>query len=162
MNNLQNMLVKFLLSIMLVQISLSANDINFDLLIQQAKKTDKHLLIILGKTGCSWCERMKKSILNDEVITSLLKNDFLFEYVDIKKGGTVNFKDFKGSKRKFSRHLGHNFYPTSIFINKDYETVFTKPGIVKNTSFLLILEFIKSKSYIDFSLQEYLDEKEFD
>lgn len=161
-NKLKCIIVRFLLSLMLVQVSLSANDVDIDILIEEAKKTDKHLFILLSKTGCSWCAKMKKSIFDDEEIRSFLKKDFLFEFVDIKEDGTVTSKDFKGSKRKFSKHLGHNFYPTSVFINKDNEIVFSQPGIVNNAKFLLILDYIKSKSYVDFSFQAYVDEKEFD
>jgi len=161
MNNFKNIIIKLFLTIMLVQASLNANDKNLDLIMEQIKETDKHLFILLTKTGCSWCDKMKKSILKDDNTRLLLEKDFLFEFINISKTGTITFKDFEGTKHKFSKYLGHNFYPTSVFINKDYEIVFSQPGIVNNKRFLLILEFIKSKSYLKCSLQEYIDEQEF-
>jgi len=159
---MRRVVIKVILLVTLFHGTIFAQDVNIDLLISQAKQTNKHLLILLGQTGCSYCTRMKKIILNDKQIKAYLKNDFLFEYIDIKKKGLVTFKDFKGSKRKFAKHLGHKFYPTSIFINKDYNIIYSQPGVIRKEKFILTLEFIKSESYKNMSFQDYVDTKDFE
>jgi len=159
---MQRAVIKILLLVTLFHGAIFAQDVNVDLIISQAKKTNKNLLILLGQAGCSYCTRMKKIISNDKQIQEYFKNDFLFEYIDIKENGTVTFKDFKGTKRKFAKHLGHKFYPTSIFINNNYNIVYSQPGVMSKDKFLLTLEFIKNESYRSMNFQDYVNKKDFE
>jgi len=154
--------IKVILFFTLFHGAIFAQDVNIDLLISQAKQTNKHLLILLGQTGCSYCKKMKKFVLNDKDVKPYLKNDFLFEYVDIKEKGIVTFKEFKGSKREFSKSIGQKFYPSSIFLDSNYNIIYAQPGVIRKERFLLTLEFIKSKSYKEKTFQDYVDEKEFE
>jgi len=159
---IQKGVIKVLLFFTLFHGSIFAQDVNIDLLTSQAKLTDKHLLILLGQTGCSYCKKMKKFVLNDKNVKPYLKNDFLFEYIDIKKKGIVTFKEFKGSKREFAKHIKQRFYPSSIFIDSENNIVYSQAGVIRKEKFLLTLEFIKNRAYKNMSFQDYVDEKEFE
>jgi len=150
------------LFVLLLQTSLLSNDLNLNTLITKAKETNKHLLVLLGQTGCPYCKKMKKFILNDPDVAPFLKENLLFEYVDIKKNGEVKYKNFIGTKRKFALHVGHRFYPSTIFIDGNGNIVHEQPGVIRKAVFMNILEFIKRKSYNKSSFDDYMSEKEFE
>ena len=150
---LQKLFILFLLS--LFSISLSAEDLNIDTIVENADH--KPLFIFLHKPHCGHCKRMIELTLGDEKIKQEIAENFV--YVDIYTGdkGEVTFNGFKGSRRAFAKSLGYDFYPTSIFIDQNKKMINATPGARKKEFFTDLLLYISSKAYQNTEFETYRD-----
>ncbi|MFA6137239.1 MAG: thioredoxin fold domain-containing protein [Sulfurimonas sp.] len=148
------MIKVFILLVFIFTIS-SANDIKIDTIFGEAKKSHKHVLIFLHKPNCGYCERMIDFTLESEKVNLKIKKDFIFVDINIADTGKVSFKNFKGSRRDFAKFLGYDFYPTTIFMNKDKEIVYSQPGYQDESKYFKILSYISSHSYEEMGIEEF-------
>ncbi len=153
--------IKIFLSILVLQLTLHAREINIDKLIDNATKEDKHLFVWLHKTGCGYCENMREFTLENEAIKVFIDKYFIFVHINVSQKDIVIYKDFQGSGREFAQHIGYDFYPTSLFFDDNGEIVYEEVGyrdtkaLSNEKRFYKILNFIKSKSYKEVDYEEY-------
>ena len=131
----------------LLQISLQAKEINLNKLINTANKQNKHLFVWLHKHGCSFCDNMEHLTLDDKIIKSRIKNNFIYTKINSSSDEIIVFDDFVGSAKEFAIYVGHNFYPTSLFFDKDEEIVYESVGYKNKKDFKIVLDYVSSKSY---------------
>ncbi len=142
----------FLISTVLIALSLPARDIDLNTMAAYAAKEGKHLLVWLHKTDCGYCETMREFTLADDRIKPLLKRDFVFVHINVYDRDDVTFQDFRGDGRAFAKKVGYNFYPSSLFLDKNAEIVFAAPGYIGENDFLSMLKFVAMRAY---EKQEY-------
>ncbi len=128
---------------------LCANDVNFDQLIVDAKKTNKHLLVFLHITGCPYCVKMQEFTFDDDQVDEAIKKDFIFIDINVKDEGNVIFDDFKGSKHAFAKEIGYPMYPSCLFFDKNGELVYDEVGYIDEEEFFKTLQMVNSKAYND-------------
>ena len=133
----------------------SADSIDIDSLLIDAKKSKKHILIFLHKPQCSYCERMVLFTLSDDDVIEKIKKDFIFVDINIGDLGEVVFDDFKGNKHDFAKSLSFNFYPSAVFIDGDGEVIYGQAGYKDEEQFLNTLRFVASHSYIDLGIDDF-------
>ena len=126
-----------------------AGDINFDQLVVEAKKSNKHILVYLHTSGCPYCNRMEEFTFDDDAVDAAIKKDFIFVDMNVKDKGTVTFKDFKGSRLEFATMTGYDMYPSSIFFDQNGELVYEEVGYRDETKYLKTLQMVRSKGYND-------------
>ena len=143
----------FLLS--LFSISLFSKDLNLDTIVANAD--GKPLFIFMHKPHCGHCRHMIKSTLNDDKVVQKIKNNFI--YVDLFTGdeGDVVFNGFRGNRRNFAKHIGYDFYPTSLFIDSKKEIVNVTPGAREQEFFIDVLNYVSTKQYLSMEFETYLD-----
>ena len=142
-----NLFIKIFLIVSLLQISLSARDINIDKLVNTANKTDKHLFVWLHKTDCGYCDSMYEFTLDNDTVSTLVKKKFIFVHINVHHKDTVKYEGFIGSGRDFAKYVGFDFYPTSLFFNKESEVIYEAMGYHDEVEFYKVLNFINTKSY---------------
>jgi len=133
----------------------SADNINIDTIIGEAKKSHKNVLVFLHRPHCSYCNTMIEFTLPDENIVQKIKKSFVFVDIDITGSGEVIFDGFKGTKQEFAISIGYNFYPSSVFIDKNKEIVYAQPGYQDEDEFLNILRFVESHSYKEMDIEDF-------
>ena len=148
------MLKFFILLVTIISMS-SANDIMIDTILSQAKKSNKHALIFLHKPYCPYCKSMIYFTLKNKKIVSKIGRRFIFIDINIADSGIITFKDFKGTRKEFAKFLGYNFYPSTVFINKNKEIVYEQPGYQDKDRFLHILRYVNSHSYEEIGIEEF-------
>jgi thioredoxin-related protein len=142
--------IKRLVLLLLTFVSISfADDVDFDKLIVEAKKTNKHILVFLHITGCSYCANMQEFTFDDENVNASIKKDFLFVDINVKDKGQVLFDDFKGSKREFAKEIGYPMYPSWLFFDKNGDLVYDEVGYVEEDDFFKTLQMVTAKEYND-------------
>ena len=135
---------------LLTVVSMSiANDINLDQLVDEAKKTNKHILVFLHIPGCNYCLNMQEFTFDDEMVIAAIKKDFIFVDINVRDEGVVIYDNFKVSKLKFAKETGYPMYPSCLFFDKNGELVYDGVGYRDETKFLEILKFVSSRSYND-------------
>ena len=133
----------------------SADSINIDKLISEAKKSHKHVLIFLHKPHCSYCENMILFTLPDDEVAEKIKKNFIFVDIDISDSEQVIFDDFNGSKHEFAKSLSFDFYPSAVFIDEEEEVVYGQAGYKDEDQFLKTLRFVESRAYTDMGIDDF-------
>ena len=99
--------------------------------------------------------------LGDPEIKKEVDDKFIFVDIFTRESGNVSFKDFTGSRRAFAKHLGYDFYPTSIFIDAKSKVVNATPGAREQDFFINVLKYVSTKQYIEMEFETYLDTLDF-
>ena len=126
-----------------------ANDIDLDKIVVDAKKTNKHILVFLHITGCTYCLKMQEWTFDDDKVIAAIKKDFLFVDINVKDEGLVSFDNMKISKLKFAKEIGYPMYPSCLFFDKNGELVYDEVGFRDEVKFLKTLQDVSSKAYND-------------
>ena len=126
-----------------------ANDIDLDKIVMDAKKTDKHILVFLHITGCTYCLKMQEWTFDDDKVIAALKKDFIFVDINVKDEGLVSFDNMKISKLKFAKEIGYPMYPSCLFFDQNGELVYDEVGFRDEETFLKTLHDVSSKAYND-------------
>ena len=126
-----------------------ANDIDLDKIVIDAKKTNKHILVFLHITGCTYCLKMQEWTFDDDKVIAALKKDFIFVDINVKDEGLVSFDNMKISKLKFAKEIGYPMYPSCLFFDQNGELVYDEVGFRDEEAFLKTLQEVSSKAYND-------------
>jgi len=158
-------MLKTFLVISFVFLFLEAREINLDKLLKTANTSNKHLFVFLHKNHCGYCQRMIDFTLKNDTVELFLNKYFIFEHINVSENDNIIYKEFKGNGREFAKHIWYDFYPTSLFFNKNGEAIFIEAGyqnkkIPNEQRFYKILNFIQSGSYKNMELFEYRFKKE--
>jgi thioredoxin-related protein len=159
---LRKSILTLLFLIISLQLTLDARDIDINAIVSDAKKTDKHVLVFLHKTDCGYCDSMIIFTLDDDAVKEMIKKYFVFIDINISDNDKVTYKSFKGSGHDFAKHVGYNFYPSSLFIDENDEIVFAAPGRQDENDFYIMLNYVNSKSYKTMDLQSFENTKDFE
>ena len=144
------MYVKRLIFTLLTVISMTfANDIDLDKIVNDAKKTNKHILVFLHITGCTYCLKMQEWTFDDDKVIAAIKKDFIFVDINVRDEGLVSFDNMKISKLKFAKEIGYPMYPSCLFFDKNGELVYDEVGFKDETQLLKTLQDVSSKAYND-------------
>lgn len=152
---MDKLILKSFIILLILQLSLFAREINIDKIVKQATKDNKHAFIFLHKTDCGYCESMIMFTLDDDQIKELIAKKFVYVHINISEDDVVTYKDFKGSGHDFAKHVDYNFYPSSLFFDKNNEIAYAIPGYQEEKLFLNILKYVDSKSYTNMDFEEY-------
>ena len=139
----------------LFSLNLNAKEINLNNTIKEASLHNKKLFLFIHTTDCGYCESMLEFTLDDDNIKTKLKNNFVYEHINVKKNDIVIFQDFKGSSLEFAKAIGYDLYPSSLFFDKNRNLILAIPGYQDEKRFNHILNFIISKSYLKMNFHQY-------
>jgi len=140
---------RLILSLLTVVSMTFANDIDLDKIVIDAKKTNKHILVFLHITGCTYCLKMQEWTFDDDKVIAALKKDFIFVDINVKDEGLVSFDNMKISKLKFAKEIGYPMYPSCLFFDQNGELVYDEVGFRDEEAFLKTLQEVSSKAYND-------------
>lgn len=104
--------------------------VEFDDAIEEAKKSDKIVMVMLSREGCPACEYMQDIVFEEGDVVEKLQKDFIAVYIDI-------HKDFLPSD------LSYIGTPTFHFINKNGSKVGRIDGGRNQKDFMEELRLIK-------------------
>jgi len=105
-------------------------------LLADAKKENKRIIIEASSKHCHFCKKMKREVIDTDVIQSAMSSEFIFVEIDIEKM-KLPFelkKAFKG------------ITPTFFFLSKDGKLLNSYPGSWGILDFKLILDENRKKS----------------
>ena len=140
---------RLVLSLLTVVSITFASDIDLDKIVMDAKKTNKHILVFLHITGCTYCLKMQEWTFDDDKVIAALKKDFIFVDINVKDEGLVSFDNMKISKLKFAKEIGYPMYPSCLFFDQNGELVYDEVGFRDEETFLKTLHDVSSKAYND-------------
>ncbi|WRD90400.1 thioredoxin fold domain-containing protein [Helicobacter pylori] len=120
---------------------------------------DKYMLLVFGRNGCSYCERLKKDLKNVKELHDYVKEHFSTYYVNISYSKEHDFKvgdkdkndekEIKMSTEELAQIYAVQTTPTIVLSDKTGKTIYELPGYMPSTQFLAVLEFIGDGKYQD-------------
>ncbi|GAA7427367.1 thioredoxin fold domain-containing protein [Helicobacter pylori] len=118
---------------------------------------DKYMLLVFGRNGCSYCERLKKDLKNVKELRDYVKEHFSAYYINIsyskehnfKVGDKNNEKEIKMSTEELAQIYAVQSTPTIVLSDQTGKTIYELPGYMPSTQFLAVLEFIGGGKYQD-------------
>lgn len=154
-NRLHTTINKIFLILLFFNITLLARDINIDAIVKKSMQSHKYVFIFLHRTGCGYCENMLMFTLDDDKVKNLMKKKFTYVNINISENDSVTYKHFKGSGHEFAKHVGYNFYPSSLFLDNKDEIIYAIPGYIEEDKFFNILNYIDSGAYKTMEYQTF-------
>jgi thioredoxin-related protein len=128
-----------------------AKEINLNQYIQQATNEHKILFVFLHKTNCGYCENMMDFTFNNDKIKAYIKKYFIYVSINIKEDDHIIYGLYDGNAHGFAKYIGYDFYPTSLFFDKDANLILEEVGYIDTQKipnekrFLKILKFLNNK-----------------
>jgi len=144
--------------------AISADEIDFDIdkTVKAANKTNKQVILFIHKDNCGYCERMT-FLLDEKDVLKAINKDFILLDINRDDDEMVSYQGFKGSNQEFIKALDINFFPTLVFIDTDKDKIiYWELGYRNREKLMVILDYIKTKSYLKESLEAFKDERLFD
>lgn len=111
----------------------------------------RFVLLIFGRNGCHWCERLKEEIKGNQMTQEMLAKDFQTYYINLSYS-KLHHLDFDGkidekTTRTFGAEYAIRSTPTSIFLDSKGNAILGWPGYFSQEQMQVILQFIASKEY---------------
>ncbi len=120
---------------------------------------NKYMLLVFGRNGCSYCERLKNDLKDVKELHDHVKDHFSAYYINMSYPKTHNFKvgdkdkndekEIKMSTEELAQIYAVQSTPTIVLSDKTGKTIYELPGYMPSTQFLAVLEFIGNGKYQD-------------
>lgn len=127
--------------------------VGFEQLDSLQKQGERPVVVFLHTSWCKYCSTMKNTTFKDKEVQELLNQKFYFVCLDIEERKAISFRGhiFKykptgttSGVHELAEQLGsiegELTYPTTCFLNADYEIVFQHQGFIQAKELLGILE----------------------
>lgn len=152
-------IIKLFLFFFLVE-SAYSNDIDANKLLQVAKKQNKDILFFNHIPNCPYCKAMLDENFKDEGILEELDKNFIHVDVYTANKGNIKFKDFEGSHKEFSAHIGAFVYPSTIFMDAEGNIIHKAIGYRNIDEYFAEITYVSAKSYKMMDLESHIEKIE--
>lgn len=151
----------YLLTLLFCALS-NASEVNIDMLLEQAKSQNKHVMFYHHIPGCPYCKKMLEENFKDPNILKIINENFVYVEIYTAHSGPVIFKNFTGTHKEFSVYAGAVAYPATIFMNSEGEIVHRAIGYRNIDEHLADITYISTKNYETINLESYIEKLEFE
>lgn len=114
---------KILLILLIFSFFLNAKDIDVNVLSNQAKKENKHLMFFYHMPGCPKCKKMLRENFKDEKIIKTINENFILVNIDITSNTKIKFKDFEGTEKSFAKYMKVYAVPATQFFDNNFNEI---------------------------------------
>ncbi len=151
---------KIVFLLLFVNLSMADTNINLNHKMKIASNENKQIMIFFHIPSCNYCETMLNENFKSQKILNLLNKDFILIDVYTKDKGIVTFQDFKGTHKKFSKHIEVPAYPATYFMDKNGKILYKSIGYRNIEEYYKEIKYISSKSYKRINLEMFIQELE--
>lgn len=139
--------------------ALAGNDgKTFNEKLNQAKSSNKKVLISIYTDWCGWCKKMDRETYKDAEVNSLIENNYVFIKLNAESNEEITYQGNKYTKAQFVSAFGITGYPATLFLSSNGEPITVVPGYIEPAMFTKILTFISEDVYKKKTFDDYLKE----
>ncbi len=110
----------------------------------RAKNQGKHVFLYFYAQWCTYCTKLKQTTFLDKKVQAYLDGNFISISVDTDQNQTL------------SQSWQVTGLPTLWFLTPEGDRISSIPGYVDGSQFLKILQYIRTKSYLTMSFQDFV------
>ncbi|WP_139452100.1 SoxW family protein [Campylobacter armoricus] len=112
------------------------------------KSDNKNILIIFSANHCTYCDKLKEEIIQNEKLQKQIKNDYSSYYINISYKKIHTF--YKNHKSDLNTNELSSIYniiatPTIIILNTKSQTLFNYPGFISAKRLSATMDFLNKK-----------------
>ena len=133
--------------------------LRFDTGLQEAKKSNKKVLIDVYTDWCGWCKKMDANTYNNAAVAEYLANNFSVVRLNAESPDKLTYKGERYTEQQLSYAFGINGYPSTIFLRSDGEPITVLPGYAEAADFRVILSYIAEDHYLSKKFTDYKNER---
>lgn len=124
--------------------------------LERARASKKKVLVDIWSGRCGWCARMQREVYPQPELMAYLEKHFETVRLDIDlKTDTISYAGYTLSSADLSVGFGATGTPTTVFLQSDGTYITRLPGFHDLETFLGVLRFIGSDSYMTQTYEEY-------
>ncbi len=154
---------KVLLLSLFLSIIVNANEIiNINSKIKIAQKENKHIMIFFHIPHCKYCASMINYNFKDKNTIKQIEEHFIYIDIYTKDNKVVEFKEFKGSTKEFSKFIGASAYPATLFIDNNGKVIHQSIGYRNTDELITEIKYISTRSYNTIKLETFSYNLEFE
>lgn len=127
--------------------------------LKKVEGSDRILVVDVYTNWCGWCKKMDRDVYGDAAVQEILDAHFIAAKLNAESATTHAVRGQTVSEREIAKSFGVTGYPTTLFLTADGEPITVLPGYVPKETFLLVLEYIHTRSYERQSWEEFQNQK---
>lgn len=126
--------------------------------VEVASDEGKHVLLYMHLSGCPYCYKMIDEGFKTDPNLSNIKQNFDVIAINIRGDKDVTLPGgLEISEREIGDHLKVLFTPTLVFLNEKAKPVYKMSGYRSPKNLAHVLDYVKSKSYLNSTLSKFVD-----
>jgi thioredoxin-related protein len=139
-----------------------AADMDIDKIIKEARDKKKHIMFFHHIPGCPYCEAMIEENFKDDTLLKEINENFIYIDIYTSTEGTIKYRDFRGSYKDFSAHVGAFAYPATLFMNDEGDIIHRAIGYRNIDEHFAEIMYVATGSYKTMDLEAYKQKLEFE
>ncbi len=159
-------IILFSTNISLAKVDDGLTWLSFEQAVALQSKEPKKIIIDVYTDWCSWCKKMDKYTYTDTSVINKIKANYYLVKLNaeqkediIYKDKTFSFKpEYKSHELAVSLLSGQMSYPTTVFLDEDFNILTTVPGYLTPKDLNPILKYFGEDLYKKMNWKEYSGE----
>lgn len=137
--------------------------VSFEEALKLSKKNPKKIFIDVYTTWCGWCKKMDRTTLQDSNVIKYLNKNFYSVRLDGETKDTIIFNGtphfynpkFKANELAVKLLDMRTSYPTTIYLDENFNRIGKRPGFLDTYHLLMILNYYGNNEHKKMTIEKY-------
>lgn len=129
--------------------------LTFEQALKAAEKQKKKVFIDVYTEWCGWCKVMDAQTFTDKKIAEYVNKKYYAVKLDAESMKTFTYKGQQVSERELAQKLNVTAYPTTVYLDENFDLLSPVPGFLKVPELDKILKFYGEDAFKKQTWQEF-------
>jgi thioredoxin-related protein len=127
----------------------------FEQALKASEKQKRKIFIDVYTDWCGWCKVMDAQTFSDKKITEYVNKKYYAVKLNAESMKTFAYKGQQVSERQLAQMLNVSAYPTTVYMDENFELLSPVPGFLKVPELEKILKFYGEEAFKKQSWQDF-------
>jgi thioredoxin-related protein len=128
---------------------------SFEQALKASEKQKKKIFIDVYTDWCGWCKVMEAQTFSDKKISDYVNKKYYAVKLDAESAKTFSFKGQQVSERQLAQMLNVSAYPTTVYMDENFDLLSPIPGFLKVPELDKILKFYGEDAFKKQTWQDF-------